>query len=175
MDRDRTLRIVPARARDVPRVLEMIQELAEFLELSHEVVATEESLREALFGPRPSAEVVFAEIGGEVAGFALFYDIFSTFRGRCGLHLEDLYVRPRWRGEGVGRSLLAYLARLTRARGCGRLEWWVLAHDERAAAFYEAAGAMAKDEWNIYRLTGEALSDLAAEGGDDPLKPLPGA
>lgn len=174
MDRDDELTIIPAKEGDVPLILEMILGLADNLGLAHEVAATEEDLREALFGPRPKAEVVLARMGEEPVGFALFYDIYSTFRGRCGLHLEDLYVRPGQRGAGVGRRLLAYLAKLTVARGCGRLEWWVLSDDERALAFYESAGAAAKDEWIIYRLRSEALAALAAEAGADPLKPLPG-
>lgn len=173
VDETPELTIIPASEGDVPLILEMILGLADNLGLAHEVAATEEDLREALFGERPKAEVVLARRDGEPVGFALFYDVYSTFRGHCGLHLEDLYVHPESRGAGVGRRLLAYLARLALARGCGRLEWWVLSDDERAQAFYEMAGAMAKDEWTIFRLRGEELIALAAEAGADPLKPLP--
>lgn len=163
-------RIVPASPADVPAVHRMIEELASHLDLAHAVVATEADLARALFGPQARAEVLLALIDETPAGFALFYGNYSTFRGRCGLHLEDLYVQPRWRSSGLGRALLARLARLTLERGCGRLEWWVLADDARAAAFYESIGATARDEWTVYRLRGEALEELAAwtsssEGG----------
>ncbi|MGD9000596.1 MAG: GNAT family N-acetyltransferase [Granulosicoccaceae bacterium] len=157
------MRIESATEADIPVIHEMIEALADHLELAHEVVATEDDLHKALFGHRPKAEVVIAYADGEPAGFALFYDNYSTFRGRCGIHLEDLYVRSEWRGGGIGRFLLAYLAELTRQRGCSRLEWWVLAADEGAAAFYEAIGATAKGEWDIYRLHGPTLDALAAE------------
>jgi GNAT superfamily N-acetyltransferase len=157
------IRIVHATPDDVPLVHDMIEALADHLQLAHEVVATEDDLRHALFGPNPRAEVAIAYVGDDPAGFALFYDNYSTFRGRCGLHLEDLFVRRGWRGYGIGRRLLAYLAALTLARGCGRLEWWVLTDDEAAVAFYEKLGASAKGEWTIYHLMGDALATLAAE------------
>jgi GNAT superfamily N-acetyltransferase len=160
------IHIADATAAEIPLVHNMIVTLADHLGLGHEVVATEEDLREALFGHRPKAEVVIAYADGEAAGFALFYDNYSTFRGRCGIHLEDLFVRSEWRGSGIGRYLLAYLAELTRKCGCSRLEWWVLAADEDAAGFYEAIGASAKGEWNIYRLQGRALDALAEEARD---------
>lgn len=149
---------------DVPLVLSLIRELAVYERLSHEVVATEEVLGESLFGERRAAEVVLARVGGEPAGFALFFHNFSTFLGRPGLYLEDLYVRPEFRGEGVGRALLVRLARLARERGCGRLEWWVLDWNEPAIRFYERLGAVPMDDWTVYRLAGEALDALAAEG-----------
>jgi GNAT superfamily N-acetyltransferase len=158
--------IEPAGRQDVGVILEMIDALAEHLGLSHEMVASEADLYAALFGPVPKAEVVIARVGGEPAGFALYYDIYSTFRGRCGLHLEDLYVRPEWRGSGIGRLLVSHLARLTLERDCGRLEWWVLANDPKAMAFYESMGASAKDEWTVYRLKGEALRRMAARGAE---------
>jgi len=158
--------IVPAVETDVTAIHTMITDLADHLGLVHELVATEQDLREALFGARPRAEVLMARVDGAVAGFALFFDNYSTFRGRCGLHLEDLYVRPAYRGAGVGRCLLAHLAALTRARGCGRLEWWVLGEDEKALAFYEKIGATAKDEWVVFRLKGEELRHLAEEADD---------
>jgi GNAT superfamily N-acetyltransferase len=153
--------IVDARPRHVGLIHEMIEELADHLGLAHEVVVTEDHLRQALFGERPQSEVVLAYEHDVPAGFALFYGNYSTFRGRCGIHLEDLYVRPAFRGAGLGRALLRHLAALTLERGCGRLEWWVLGTDERAAAFYQRMGASAKDEWTVYRLRGEALSRLA--------------
>ena len=112
---------------------------------------------------RRRAEVLLARLDGAAVGFALYYGNYSTFRGRCGIHLEDLYVRPQMRGQHVGRRLLAELARITLERGCTRLEWWVLAEDEQALAFYEHIGANAKDEWTVFRLRGTALQDLAAE------------
>lgn len=160
------IRIIPAGEADIPVIHEMIVALSDHLGLTHEVVATEEDLHAALFGPRPKAEVILLYVDKQPAGFALFYDNYSTFRGRCGIHLEDLYVDSRWRGYGLGRRLLAYLADLTRRRGCSRLEWWVLAGDLDAVAFYEAIGASAKGEWNIYRLQGAALDSLAGEAAN---------
>ena len=146
---------------DVPLILSFIRELAEYERLSHEVVATEESLRENLFGERRYAEVLIAEHDGTPAGFALFFHNFSTFLGKPGIYLEDLYVKPEWRGAGIGKGLLVRLARLARERGCGRLEWWVLDWNEPSIGFYEKIGAVAMDEWTVYRLTGEALEELA--------------
>ncbi len=160
-----TLAIRPAVPGDVPVIHEMIVRLADNLDLAHEAVATESDLWEALFGPRPRAEVVIAWAGGKAAGFALFYDSYSTFRGRCGVHLEDLYVRSGHRGGGIGRALLAHVARLARDRGCGRLEWWALTDDAKANRFYERLGAVVQDEWAVYRLKGEALAALAGEAG----------
>ena len=153
-----------ATADDIPAVLDCIRGLAEYEKLPHEVVATEDILRETLFGPRPAAEVVLAEDAGEVAGFALFFHNFSTFLGRPGLYLEDLYVLPRFRGRGLGKQLLAHLARLAVERGCGRFEWAVLDWNVDAIGFYEAMGAVAMSDWTVYRLTGDALQRLAAEG-----------
>lgn len=150
---------------DIPLILEFIRGLAEYERLAHECVATEALLRESLFGPRPAAEVVLAFAGEEPAGFALFFHNFSTFLGRRGLYLEDLFVRPEWRGRGLGRMLLAHLARLAVERGCGRLEWWVLDWNTPAIEFYRSLGARAMDEWTVYRLTGDALARLAGEGG----------
>ena len=149
---------------DVPQILAFINELAEYERLSHEVVATEEALREHLFGDRPVAEVVIAEEGGDPAGFALFFHSFSTFLGRPGIYLEDLYVRQQFRGMGFGRALLACLAKLARERGCGRLEWWVLDWNEPAIRFYKSLGAAPMEDWSVYRLTGKALDELATRG-----------
>ena len=150
-----------AKREDVPLVLDLIRELAEYEKLSHEVVATEDSLLEWLFGDRPVAEVLVAECGGEAAGFALFFHNFSTFLGKPGIYLEDLYVRPRFRRSGIGTSMLTRLARLARERGCGRLEWSVLDWNEPSIRFYESLGAVAMDDWTVHRMTGEALEGLA--------------
>lgn len=156
-----TLRIEPATPADVPTILQLVRELAEFERLLHEVTATEAQLREELFGPKPRAEVVMARIGEEVAGFALYFHNFSTFLGKAGLYLEDLYVRDKFRGHGCGAALLQYLARLAVERGCGRFEWWVLNWNQRAIDFYKSLGAVPMDEWTVYRVTGDALTRLA--------------
>lgn len=165
----KTIRIEPATEAQVPLILEFIRGLAEYERLAHEVAATEESLRRSLFGPRPDAEVVIAYADGEPAGFALFFHNYSTFLGKRGLYLEDLFVKPAFRGLGIGRELLRYLARLAVERGCGRFEWWVLDWNEPAIRFYESLGARAMSDWTIYRLTGSALERLAtAEAADAP-------
>ncbi len=150
-----------AAAEDTPLILSFVRELAEYEKLSHEVVATEEALRDSLFGERPFAEVLLTFVEDEPAGFALFFHNFSTFLGKPGIYLEDLYVRPEHRGTGAGRALLSYLARLAVERGCGRLEWWVLDWNEPAVGFYKRIGALAMDDWTVYRLTGDALERLA--------------
>ncbi len=124
--------------------------------------ATEEVLRDSLFGERRVAEVLIGHHGGEPVGFALFFHSFSTFLGRPGIYLEDLYVRPEFRGAGIGRALLVHLARLAKERGCGRLEWWVLDWNEPAIEFYESIGAVPMDDWTVYRVAGETLDKLAA-------------
>jgi len=149
---------------DVPLILSLIKELAEYERLSHEVVATEESLRRWLFGEKRVAEVLIGNHEGEPAGFALFFHSFSTFLGKPGIYLEDLYVRPQFRGAGIGRALLVYLAKLARERGCGRLEWSVLDWNEPAIGFYRRIGASPLSGWTVYRVAGEALEDLAAQG-----------
>lgn len=155
------IRVREAAGDDVPLILSFIRELAEYEKLSHEVVATEESLRETLFGERRYAEVLIAEQDEAQAGFALFFHNYSTFLGKPGIYLEDLYVRPEFRGDGIGRALLARLARLAVERDCGRLEWWVLDWNEPSIGFYKKIGAVPMDEWTVYRLTGEALEELA--------------
>ena len=147
---------------DVPLILCFIRELAEYERLSDDVVATEETLRRNLFGERRAAEVLISEYDGTPAGFALFFHNFSTFLGRPGIYLEDLYVRPEFRGVGIGRALLVRLAKLARERDCGRLEWSVLDWNEPSIGFYERLGAVAMDDWTVYRVTGGALDDLAA-------------
>lgn len=158
------LQVRPAIEEDVPLLLELIRELAEYEKLSHEVVANEETLRHNLFGDgHRGAEAVIAASGGETAAFALFFHNFSTFLGRPGIYLEDLYVRPEHRSAGVGRRLLAHLARLAKERGCGRLEWWALDWNEPAIGFYRRLGAVSMDDWTVYRVAGEALERLAEE------------
>ncbi|MFL5581070.1 MAG: GNAT family N-acetyltransferase [Gemmatimonadaceae bacterium] len=157
--------IRPAAERDAPVVLELIRALADYERLLHECVATEEQVRASLFGPRPDAEVVIAWAGEEAAGFALFFHNYSTFLAQRGLYLEDLFVRPAWRGRGVGRALLAHLARVAVERGCGRFEWWVLDWNADAIRVYERLGARPMSDWTVYRLTGEPLERLAAEAG----------
>lgn len=156
------IRIVPAEVADVPVILGMIKALAEYEQLTHEVVATEDDLRQSLFGPRPAGEVVLAYAGETPIGFALFFHNFSTFLGRRGLYLEDLFVVPEWRGRGIGRELLAHLARLAVERDCGRMEWSVLDWNDSAVGFYQRLGARVMEDWRICRLTGDGLAQLAA-------------
>jgi GNAT superfamily N-acetyltransferase len=150
-----------ATAADVPQIVAFIRALADYERLLHEVVATEDGMRQALFGPRPYAEVVLAEDDGVPIGFALFFHTFSTFLGQPGLYLEDLFVVPEARGRGVGRALLAHLSRLAVERGCGRVEWAVLDWNAPAIRFYDSLGARPNSEWTVYRLTGEPLAALA--------------
>jgi len=158
-----TVSIRPAEAADVPVIADLIRALARFERLEHEVVMTEELLERALFDDRPYAEVVLAEDGGRPVGFALFFHNFSTFLGRPGIYLEDLFVVPEHRARGIGRDLLVHLARLAVERGCGRLEWAVLDWNQEAIRFYERLGARPNSDWTVYRLTGEALSSLAGD------------
>lgn len=151
----------PAAPADVPLILSFIRDLAEYEKLSHACVATEEKLRASLFGPRPYAEVIIAELDGAPVGFALFFHNYSTFLAQPGIYLEDLYVRPAARGQGVGKSLLRHLAQLAVTRNCGRVEWSVLDWNAPSIAFYQSLGATPMDEWTIYRLTGPALAALA--------------
>ena len=155
-------RIREAAGQDIPLILSLIRELAEYERLSHEVVATEDTLRESLFGERRYAEVLIVEHDATPAGFALFFHNFSTFLGKPGIYLEDLYVRPVFRGAGIGKKLLVHLARLAKRRDCGRLEWWVLDWNEPSIGFYKKLGAVPMDDWTVYRVTGEALEDLAS-------------
>src|ERR1700722_18961 len=155
------MRIVPATPADTPVILDMIKGLAEYEKLSHIVTATEEQIRQTLFGLKPAAEVLLAEWNSEWAGFALFFPTYSTFLAQPGLYLEDLYVKPHARGKGLGIALLQELARLAVARNCGRVEWAVLDWNEPSITFYKKLGAVPLDEWTAYRLTGEALQKLA--------------
>ncbi|MFN5699799.1 MAG: GNAT family N-acetyltransferase [Betaproteobacteria bacterium] len=154
-----------AQAADAPTLVGLIHELAAFEQLSHLVSVTPQSLAQHLFGPQPAAQCVVFEQGTEVVAFALFFHNFSTFLGQPGLYLEDLYVRPAYRGQGIGRSLLVHLAGLARDRGCGRFEWSVLDWNANAIAFYEKLGATVMPDWRICRVTGPGLQTLAGEGG----------
>ncbi|HEV2291502.1 MAG TPA: GNAT family N-acetyltransferase [Gemmatimonadales bacterium] len=151
----------PATPADVPLILTLIRGLAEYERLAHECVATEERLRSTLFGPHPQAEVVLAFLDDRPAAFALFFHNYSTFLSRRGLYLEDLFVFPEFRGQGIGTALLRHLARLAVERDCGRFEWAVLDWNGSAIAFYESLGAVAMGDWITYRLTGDALHRLA--------------
>lgn len=142
---------------DVPVICQLIRDLAEYEHLTQDVILQEDRLREHLFGSRPYAEVLLAEINGEVIGLALFFHNYSTFLGQPGIYLEDLFVKPAQRGQGHGKALLLALARLAVERGCGRLEWSVLNWNEPAIQFYQALGAVPMKEWTVYRLTGDAL------------------
>jgi GNAT superfamily N-acetyltransferase len=164
MTRPTGLSIAPAESSDVPLILALINELAEYEKLRHESVATEAAIDEALFGLQPRAEAVVARFDGEPAGFALFFHNFSTFLGKPGLYLEDLFVRPAYRGRAIGKSLLSYLAALALQRDCGRFQWQVLDWNRPSRDFYESLGAQADPAWVNYRMTGDALRRLAETG-----------
>ncbi len=149
---------------DIPQILALIRELAVYENLADEVVATEELLSEGLFGDDAVAEAFLADVDGTTVGFALFYQTFSTFLAQPGIYLEDLFVKPAHRGRGIGRALLERVAREAHARRCGRLEWSVLDWNEPAIRFYESLGAVAMDEWTIYRLTSQDIRRLAEPG-----------
>jgi GNAT superfamily N-acetyltransferase len=157
------VRVVEAAEKDVPVILEMIRGLAEYEKLGHLVVATDDKLRQTLFGQHPGAEVLLAWTGAECAGMALFFPNYSTFLAQPGLYLEDLYVKPHLRGRGAGLALLRRLAQIATERNCGRVEWEVLDWNEPSIGFYKSLGAVPLDEWTRYRLTGEALNRLAKE------------
>jgi len=155
------INIREATSADVPLILKFIKGLAEYEKLSHEVVATEASLQKTLFGEKPAAEVVIAELHQQPVGFALFFHNFSTFLAQPGLYLEDLFVIPEARGKGVGKALLVHLANLALHRGCGRFEWSVLDWNQPAIDFYRSIGAVGMDEWTVQRVDGERLRALA--------------
>jgi GNAT superfamily N-acetyltransferase len=158
-----TLQIRFAERADVPLILRLIKALSVYEKLEDRVIATEEKIEHALFGPRPYAETLIAELDGEAVGFALFFHNFSTFLAQPGIYLEDLFVEPEHRGAGVGRALLERLASIALERDCGRLEWAVLDWNKDAIGFYRRLGATPNDDWTVYRLTGEALRALAGE------------
>ena len=153
--------IAHATPADVPLILALINELAEYEKLRHESVATEAAIHQGLFGAKPRAETVIARLDGEPVGFALFFHNFSTFLGKPGLYLEDLFVRPAYRGRAIGKALLKYLAALALERDCGRFQWQVLDWNRPSRDFYESLGAQPDAAWVNYRLTGEALRRLA--------------
>lgn len=150
-----------AKRNDVPLILKFIKELADYEKLLHEVVATEEVLEQWIFD-KEKAEVIFAMVDEEEVGFALFFHNFSTFLGRAGIYLEDLYVKPEYRGNGYGKAILNQLAKIAVERGCGRLEWWCLDWNKPSIDFYRSLGAEAMDEWTVYRITGETLRKMGA-------------
>ena len=155
------MKIRTATPEDVPIILQLIHDLATYERAPDEVTATEEQLNQVLFGPRPAAEVVLALEGDAPVGFAVFFHNFSTWLGRPGLYLEDLFVKPEERGKGYGRALLVHLARIARDRGCGRMEWAVLDWNEPAIQFYRALGAKPMHEWTVFRLRREEILHLA--------------
>lgn len=157
------LNIRTATSDDCALILALIRELAEYEKLANEVVASEEQLRRNLFGEVPQAEVLLAEWNGTPAGFALFFHNFSTFLGKRGLYLEDLFVRPEWRGHRIGKALLKHLAKIAVDRDCGRFEWAVLDWNKPARDFYVSLGAQPVPEWDIFRVTGDALLQLASD------------
>ena len=159
-----TFTLRPATPADVPLILDFIRQLADYEQLLDAVTATDADLRETLFGTHPSAEVILAEADRAPAGFAVFFHTYSTFRGRPGLYLEDLFVRPEWRGRGLGRLLLSAVARVAVERNCPRMEWSVLNWNEMALRVYRAVGAKPMDEWTVQRLEGDALKTLGGMG-----------
>ncbi len=154
-----------ARADDSATIATLIRELAAYEQLEAQARAGAEDLRRHLFGDRPAAEVLLAEVDGQPVGFALFFPTFSTFRGQPGLYLEDIFVRPEHRGRGIGKALLAAIAALAVGRGCGRLEWSVLDWNEPSIGFYRSLGALPMEEWTVYRLDDSALARLAGRAG----------
>ena len=157
------LQIQPATEADAPLILSFIKALAAYERLAGEVVATEAMVRESFFGPAPHAQAVIARIGGEPVGFMVWFSTYSTFLSRPGIYLEDLFVLPSWRGKGIGRALLRHLAGIAVERGCGRIEWSVLDWNDTAIRFYRSIGARPMDEWTVYRLTGDAIAQLAGQ------------
>ncbi len=160
------LTIRPATPADVPLIANLIRALAEYEKLAHEVRFDEAVLGQKLFGPRPYAEVIIGEIDGTPQGFALFFHNFSTFEGKPGIYLEDLFVKPEARGSGLGKALLSHLAALAVERDCARLEWSVLDWNEPAIGFYKSLGAKFMDEWTVMRVDGAALAQLGANAGN---------
>ena len=163
---DQTVVLRFATPGDTSLILEFVHKLAKYERLSHEVVATEELLADALFGERPVAEVILVHHGETPAGFALFFTSFSSYLGRPGITIEDLFVEPDLRGKGIAKRLLGFIARLAIERGCGRIEWGVLDWDDPAVRMYRKSGAEALSDWNVFRVSGEALEQLATHQRD---------
>jgi len=159
------IQIAPASESDLPLIFSFIKEFADYVHLSHQVAATEEILRETLFGSKRYAEVIIARLDNIPVGFAIFFHNFSTFLGKPGLYLEDLFVLPEFRSQGIGKALLIHLARLAVERGCGRFEWSVLDWNESAIEFYKRLGAVPLEDATVFRLVGESLKKLATEQG----------
>jgi len=159
----RKLSVIPATPADVPLLLELMAALAEYERMVEQLVSTEAYLADALFGPRPAVEALLGYLDGDAVGYALYYTTYSTFLGRRGLYLEDLFVRTEARGAGMGQALLARLAAIAVERGCARLEWAVLNWNEPAIGFYKRLGAEPMDTWTVYRLAGDALEALAGK------------
>lgn len=155
-----TLTFRPAVRQDVPLILQFIRELADYEQLLSEVSADEATLEEWIFD-KQKAEVLFAVLGDTEIGFALFFHNFSTFLGRAGLYLEDLYIRPEYRGRGYGKAILKKLASIALSRGCGRLEWWCLDRNTPSVQFYLSLGAQPMSDWTVYRIAGDTLAELA--------------
>lgn len=160
--KNKELKIRFAKDEDTKLILQFIKELADYEGLLNEVVATEEILHNSLF-VKKAAEVIIAELEDRPIGFALFFHNFSTFLGRPGIYLEDIYIRPEMRGKGYGKILLSYLAKITEERNCGRLEWWCLDNNEAAVKFYKGIGAEAMDDWTVFRMRGGSLENLSKE------------
>ncbi len=157
-----SIKIRPANPSDAETIVSFIRELADYERLAHEAKATPENLRLHLFGPRPFAEAIMAEVDGESVGFALFFHTFSTFRGQPGMYLEDLFVRPEHRGSGIGKALLSSVAKVAVDRGCERLEWSVLDWNDPALGFYKSLGSRPMDEWTVHRIDEAPLARLAS-------------
>lgn len=165
---DPVLAVRPATPADVPAIVAFIRELAAYEHLEHEVSVTDDLMTEGLFGLKPSAEALIGTVNGAAAGFALFFPSFSTFLGKAGIYLEDLYVRPEFRGLGLGKKLLLEVARLAKERGCGRYEWSVLDWNEPSIRFYEALGADMHADWRRMRVEGESLNRMASQAQGTP-------
>lgn len=160
MSTNNTLKIRNATKEDVPLIVQFIKEIADYEKLSHEVIATESIVFESLFGKEKSAEVVIGEFENKPVGYAIFFHNFSTFLGRKGLYLEDLFVRPEYRGKGFGKKLLLHLVKIAKERNCGRMEWSVLNWNTPAIEFYQSLGAKPMDGWTVYRLDSDTISKL---------------
>jgi GNAT superfamily N-acetyltransferase len=162
------IRIESATESDIPTILRLVRALADYERMPGAVTATEQDLRERLFGQRPAAEAVLAYAAGEPIGVAVYFQTFSTFVGRPGIYLEDIFVQESWRGRGAGQALMQHVARVATERGCARFEWAVLNWNEPAIGFYTSLGAKPHHEWTVYRLSGVSLAQLAAEAPHDP-------